>query len=61
MKQSNKYLGIIFYNATIVICNLIKKEVDLKNYAKRVKSRKRGNLKYLDIVLLLVKLRESFM
>jgi len=40
MRRSNKYLRTIFYNAAVVVCNLVKKESDLKNYAKRIIKRK---------------------
>ena len=42
-KHSNSYLRTIFYNAAVVVCNLVKKESVLKEYAKRTVSRKRSS------------------
>ena len=39
-RHSNSYLRTIFYNAAVVVCNLVKKESVLKDYAKRIISRK---------------------
>ena len=40
MRHSNKYLRTIFYNAAIVVCNLLKQDSDLKRYATRTVKRK---------------------
>ncbi|TFG23159.1 MAG: IS110 family transposase [Promethearchaeota archaeon] len=40
MRHSNKYLRTIFYNAAIVICNLLKQDSELKRYATRTIQRK---------------------
>ncbi|MHA1272574.1 MAG: IS110 family transposase [Promethearchaeota archaeon] len=58
MKRSNKYLRTIFYNAAVVVCNLVKKESDLKNYAKHVLSRKRGQSKKLVYCIVAGKIAE---
>ena len=39
-RHSNAYLRTIFYNAGVALCNLVKKESILKEYAKRIVSRK---------------------
>jgi transposase len=39
-RHSNSYLRTIFYNAAVVICNLVKKDSVLKEYARKVKRRK---------------------
>ena len=39
-RHSNSYLRTIFYNAAVVVCNLVKKESVLKEYAKRTIERK---------------------
>jgi len=39
-RHSNAYLRTIFYNAAVVVCNLVKKESTLKEYADRVSKRK---------------------
>jgi transposase len=41
MRHSNKYLRTIFYNAAIVVCNLLKQDSELKRYALRTIQRKR--------------------
>jgi len=40
MRHSNKYLRTIFYNAAIVVCNLLKQDSELKRYATRTLQRK---------------------
>lgn len=39
-RHSNAYLRTIFYNAAIVVCNLVKKDSALKLYARRILDRK---------------------
>jgi len=39
-RHSNSYLRTIFYNAAVVLCNLVKKESVLKEYATRIVKRK---------------------
>jgi len=39
-RHSNSYLRTIFYNAAVVVCNLVKKESVLKEYSKRIIERK---------------------
>jgi len=39
-RHSNSYLRTVFYNAAVVVCNFVKKESVLKEYAKRVTERK---------------------
>jgi transposase len=39
-RHSNAYLRTIFYNAAIVICNLLKQDSELKRYAVRAMQRK---------------------
>ena len=41
-RHSNSYLRTIFYNAAVVVCNLVKKESTLREYAKRTIERKRS-------------------
>ncbi len=40
MRHSNKYLRTIFFNAAIVVCNLLKQDSELKRYATRTVQRK---------------------
>jgi len=46
-RHSNAYLRTIFYNAAVVVCNLVKKESALKEYANRVAKRKSMRTKKL--------------
>jgi transposase len=41
-RHSNSYLRTIFYNGAVVVCNLVKKQSVLKEYAKRTINRKRS-------------------
>lgn len=39
-RHSNQFLRTIFYNAAVVVCNLVKKDSNLKRYASRTLKRK---------------------
>jgi transposase len=62
-KKSNKYLRTLFYNAAVVVCNLIKTETGLKSYARRIKfrNRGRGKLVYSKVASKIAKIAYAIM
>jgi hypothetical protein len=63
-RHSNSYLRTIFYNAAVVVCNLVKKPSALKEYADRI-MRKKGlfskKLVYCIVAAKIVKIIHAIM